>query len=357
VARQNEETKKGGLSIKLLMHLKLAPEARNEPSKGSYFKGRFKFFGIITKSNYSNLSTINAFTLLFILPFVAVFALFTIFGAENISYYLNSMSKPYLLSDFGIGLSTGTPIAEIRSAMMIPYKYFFLALAAVFPIVGIGFAGTLYFCTKLVWGESFITKKDKKFGADIPRIALEFFRGVKIYWKETALYFALFGLIFAGCGNLIVLFAENVYAGTINVGHYFGLIIGSIILLICTPVFLNLIPLAITYKMPIMHKIRNAFIVTLSFPITNIFLVVLLLLPFGAMMLGNIAMIIAVIFLVLAGFSIYSLLFVNYSDYISENIMVPYYMASIQADTKQTKKKTTSNVNIVSKGKKKKRRM
>ncbi|MDR0752288.1 MAG: hypothetical protein LBF12_06905 [Christensenellaceae bacterium] len=319
----NEKNEKGMLLVKLIRYLTLVTEARNEPAKGKYPNGRIKRFFDTLRSNTSGMLFSNVASFLFIIPLLAVLLVFFSLGAERILYMLKSMNEPYILSSFGIGLSAGVNVGEIQSEMMVPYYYLILGIVATIPIFGIGFSGLLYVSSKMIWGESFITKKDKKLINDIPRMGVEFFRGVKLFWKESCLYFTVFGIILGGCASLIVLFVQNFYLDTLNVGHYFGLVLGIIIMIFSSMVFVNLIPLVATYKMKIRHKLRNAFVFTISFYFTSFLLVVMLLLPFGIMFTGNFGMVAVMAVLSLIGFSFYALMFVNYSDYLSENIIIP----------------------------------
>jgi hypothetical protein len=340
----HEQIQKETRTLRLLKKLTLATEARNEASKGKYPAGRLKRFLDVFRSNYYGMAMTNVLSILFFTPLIISIVLFIVFGAENLSYKIYETETPYLLSNFGFGLSSGVPIATVKVAMLVPYKLLSCVFAVLFPLCGFGLAGILYVSTKMIWGESFICKKDKKFGADIPRYALEFFRGVRLFWKQSVLFSACFGIVFAGSANLIILFIEGVFSGNAGVGHYFALIFGSLIALASTIIFMHILPLVVSYKIRIIDKFKNASIYSLVFFIRDIFVIGFTALPFALLFTGNsFVMIIIVIFLVMLGIPFFVLMYVNYSDYLSETILLPLYDMSLHNDAKKGKKKTNDS--------------
>jgi hypothetical protein len=331
----NEKKEKAYTLLKLVKHLTLVQEARNEPAKPPYPGGRFKQFFDTLRSNTSGLLFANVVSFLFVIPLLAVLLVFFSLGAERILYMLESMDPPYILSSLGVGLSEGVNVGEIQSAMMVPYYYLIIGIVLTLPVFGMGFSGLLYISSKMLWGESFITKKDKKLVHDIPRMGIEFFRGVKLYWKEGCLFFAVFGIIIGGCASLIVYFIQCYHLDTLNVGHYFGLVIAILLALFTTLFFVNLIPLVATYKMKLRNKLKNALCFALSFPVASLFIVIFLLIPFVIMFTGNFGMVAVIAVLSLIGFSFYSLLLVNYSDYLSQSIILPALEYSLMDEKKK----------------------
>ncbi|HPO53111.1 MAG TPA: hypothetical protein PLW76_01195 [Clostridia bacterium] len=343
MAEKNSKTKKSGeLQLKLLQKLILAPENRNEPSKGAYPKGRFGMFKDILFGNFSNLAMANILTLIFALPLIALICFVLVIGFENFSYMLNGVKEPYLLSDFGIGLSRGASLIATKANMLIAYRVFFSAIAVCLPILGFGIAGLLYLCTKYVWGESFICKKDK-YGNDVPRIIIEYFRGVKLYWKQTVIIMAGFAVIFAGVSNLIILFVEGLWTG-LNAGHVIGLIAACIIGLASVMVLFNLLPMVVAYDMPLGKKLTNAAILATAFFLPSLIILILAAAPFLLTAVGGILNIFVAIAISMIGFSYFCLISVNYLGYNSEKILVPLYEASINPNkSKKKSKKSKSN--------------
>ena len=202
---QNKEKKVSALKLYLLKSFALAPEARNEEKKGEYPGGRFKRFKDMFKAFSQDLMMVNVLTILFALPIIAIVMFITILGAESFGYMLESIKDtPYLMNGLGLGLSAGASISSAKVMMLMSYRIMILGIAVFIPVLGFGFAGAIYVCQKIVWGEKFLTKKDKRTGADVNRTVTEFFKGVKAYWKQMVLTFALYAVFFAGGAELIL---------------------------------------------------------------------------------------------------------------------------------------------------------
>lgn len=337
----NKTEKKGGIQLMLLRKLIPAPEKRNEPSKGAYPSGRFKMCLDILRSNFSNLSIVNILALIFALPLFAIVAFFAVMGAENFSYILNGIKDtPYLMSDFGIGLSSGATLAVSKADMLISYRVLFLGIAVCLPILSFGLSGVYYVVTKMVWGESFICKKDK-YGNDVPRMVTEFFRGVKLFWKQTLVIMSVFAIIVAGVSNLIINFVEGIWLSNVNAGDWIGLIFACIIGLASVLVLFNLLPMVTAYDLPLIKKLKNASILATAFFIPTLFIMLFASVPFALLAGGSILQVVAALALAMIGFSYFCLISANYLGYNSEKIIVPLYEATVQSDKKKSKKSKT----------------
>ena len=357
-----KENKTSKYRLKLLADLCLQPEARSEEKKGEYPGGRFKRFFDTYKANSSALMTANALTLIFALPILAIIIVVSIFGVEILGYKMGGLGDdiPYLMSDVGFGLSSGMTINEAKLYMLDVYRLIFLVVGLGIAVLGFGAAGHIYIDTKLIWGESFVTKKDKKTGADVPRIATEFFRGVKKYWKEMVMVFAAYGIFFAGGVNLILEFVDGVWSGGANVGQWFALFIGIFILLFATPVFFNLAPQVVSYHktLNLAQKLKNALIYTLAFPIPTYFMIIL---AFGAYALlainSPIVTILIGMLLIALGMTFTFLIMTNYADHNSENVcQVLYENMRIELSRKERKEKKKKDVKNVQQVKYKKKK-
>jgi len=333
------QQKKGGYQLKLLSKLTPAPEKRNEPSKGAYPAGRFKLCIDIFRSNLSNLSLINILTLIFALPLLAVFIYFSLIGAEGFSYLLNGTDVPYLLSGFGMGLSQGASLVATKANMLISYRVLFLAVAVCLPLLGAGFAGLLHITTKLVWGEGFICKKDK-YGNDVPRMVLEYFRGVKLYWKQNVVIMSVFAVIVAGVSNLIINFIEGSWLNNLNAGDWIGLIVALIVGVASVLVLFNLLPMTVAYDLPILTKLKNAALLAAAFLVPTLIILVIACIPFALLAGGSMLRLIAAMVFSMIGFSFFCLVSANYLGYNSEKVIVPLYQATIQNERKKNSKKS-----------------
>lgn len=344
-ANSNEKSSKRGLSkfkLKLLSGLELAPEARYEEKKPPYPAGRFKRFFDTYKANSTHLMTANAMTIIFMLPLFALILAISFIGVEKFAYMLADVDKiPYLMSGFGIGLSSGMAVNEAKVILLLAYRVIFLGVAVCLPILSFGVAGHAYISTKLIWGERFVCKKDKKTGADVPRIVTEYFRGVKTYWKEMLITFSGYAVFFAGGTNLIIEFIAGVWSGGANVGQWFALFGGIIILFVSTIILLNLLPQVISYHKTLSYaaKLKNACIYSTAFFIPSLLMLVIIGAPFALFAINTmfVTIIIAVAF-VMIGTTYVILATVNYGDYNSENVLQVLYEKLKVDQSRQSRK-------------------
>jgi hypothetical protein len=331
-----QKENKKSLRIDILKHLTLAPEARNEPSKGAYPAGRIKKLFDIIRGNFQPLITLNALTLIFALPLIAVILIFSM-RSEAIQYFVAGIKDtPYFLSNFGIGLSSGFDLDKMRQAMLLSYRFLSLSAVVCLPVLAFGIAGLTHVSVKLIWGESFICKKDAKTGKDVPRFALEFFRGVKLYWKETVAALAVYSVILAGAANMIITFVGAFWAGSAGFLEYFGLIVSLLVFFFASLVLINYLPTVVSYKLKPADKLKNAILLSLSFTVPSVFILAVAAVPALALLGGFWATIIFVVMLTI-GLSFDSLMIANYADYNAEKVLTPLYEMSEQETRKAQK--------------------
>ena len=354
---QNKEKKASAFKLFLLKSFALAPEARNEEKKGEYPGGRFKRFKDIFKAFSQDLMMVNVLTILFALPIIAVVMFITILGAESFGYMLESIKEtPYLMSGLGMGISLGTSIASSKVMMLMSYRIMILGIAVFIPILGFGFAGAIYVCQKIVWGERFLTKKDKRTGADVNRTVTEFFRGVKLYWKQMVLTFSLYAVFFAGGAELILEFVGALWGGYANVGHYFAVIIGAIILLFSSMILVNLVPQVVSYDKTLKYgeKLKNACLYTVTFLVPCLFITAFTFAPLALLFIGGFFTFIIIILFMSVGLCYMSLVMTNYGDYNSENVLQVLYEQSQIVENRKNKKEKKTNSGPINYKKKKK---
>lgn len=311
--------------LNLLSKLHLAPEARNEEAKGPYNGGRFKRFFDIFRANTQTISMTNMLTLIFAIPIFAVVFFFSMYGYEKFAYLIAGIdSTPYLMGGIGIGMSNAMDAGTAEALLLASYRIMISAVALFMPVLAVGISGNLYIMQKLVWGEEFLTKKDKQ-GNNIPRVATEFFRGVKKYAGQTVAITSIFAVFFGGAANLIITFVQALRMDNAGAGEWIALFVGIIIALIAGMIYTNWIPLVVSYDMPFGQKLKNACIYTLIFPIPSLFMLIFAVAPYMLFIGGSFLTIIAMLAVIWVGLSFSTLIFVNYGDYNSENIAQPLF--------------------------------
>lgn len=336
MATKKDKSTKAGL----FRFLTFAPEAREDGQTSSPVEGRFRYFGKTFGKNNGQLMLANALFIVTLLPLLAVFVILSVLGAEGLSYKINGIiDKPYFLSGVGIGMSNASDVISAKIQMLSVYSWTFLFAGIGVFIAGIGLAGMMHLCVKFIWNDSFVTKKDS-YGNDVPRVIVEFFRGIKKYWWQTLIATLIAGILIGGTGNIFVYFLGKFWAGTAGAGEWILIILTSIVAVVGLVFVLLLLPTVVMYDINFAQKMKNAIIITLQMPLQNLFLLIAVAVPFviAAVTSGFISIIFVALLLVF-GCPVYGLTVSNYMQYFSEKIITPVYIAQTQKAKKNTKKR------------------
>ncbi|HOO22798.1 MAG TPA: hypothetical protein PKY53_03860 [Clostridia bacterium] len=332
-----KENKKPGL----LVHLTFDKEARSDGHVSPPVEsGRIKFFfAMLTKHN-SDLILPGLLFLVTALPLFGVYIFLRVYGAEKLLYDLLKITElPYLMTNIGIGISSGADVFSLKTDMLKVYQLFFVAVGFAMFIMSIGLSGLLRLAAKFIWSDSFITKKDN-YGNNVPRTIIEFFEGVKKYCPQMLVWGAIAFILVAGVGNSVIFFISGLWSGTAGAGHYIILILACIIGLLGAMFLMYFAPFIVMYDIPMAAKIKNSAIFTIQMFVPNLFILAVIAAPVIAAALTNgFINVIFVALLVVFGGTFYTLLTGNYVQYYAEKIMTPVYTAQVSKQSKNKKKK------------------
>lgn len=322
----------------IIRHLTLAPEARTQEGKGKYPAGHFKKFFDIFRANMQTMLTGNLLTLVFALPLFALLIYVGVIGIEQFSYLLEQMDPPYVMTGLGFGLSAGGDLAAAKVTMLMAVRVLTLGIAVCLPILSFGIAGNMRLAVKLMWGEDFITKKDK-YGKDVPRIFTEYFIGVKENWKQMLILFAVLGIIEAGVSNLIINFVAGLWGNTLSGGDWVGLIFACIIGFVALMMIVHMIPDVVMRQLSLIHKAKNAVLMDVVFFLPTLMILILTFAPFCLAFIGSFVALLVGIAAITLGFSYVTLALASYADYHSEELLTPLYEASVRPQSGKKKKR------------------
>ncbi len=338
--QQNKRAQKKALG--LMERLSFYPEYRRDGGTTPPLEeglGRFKYFWSVGRRRNSSILIANLMFILFALPLVALIVTVTVAGVENIAYFLEKMTAPYLMTNVGFGISDSAyTFADVsRYISNVYYIVFAIAGAAVF-IMSIGLSGMMPLCMNFILGDTFFSKKDN-YGNDVPRAIKEFFWGVKRYWWQFMIVGAMMLVLVAGIGNVFVYFISSFKLGEAGVGHWFMIIFAGIIALFGLMYLLHLMPTIVLYDMPFKNKMKNSLVFTFQMFVQNLLIVAVFSVPFILLALTNtIVSAIVLAVLLVYGSKYYCLTMCNYEQYLSEKIIVPVYNAKFNP-VKQKKNK------------------
>lgn len=325
----------------LLSKMYFAPEARVSDTKPPEIKGRFRYFGAMWKKNSSYMLLVNLLFLVTALPLMAaIFFPRIVGGMESFAYMLKGVEKiPYFLGDFGFGASVSQTIASGEMYIQQAYQIFFCMIAAGVIFLSFGFAGMMHVGMKFVWQDTFTTKKDK-YGNNVPRAVIEFFRGIKKHWLQMLIVYTVAALVFAGVANAVVYFNMCFIQGTAGAGQWILVFLAAVIGLAGAVYLIFLPPIIVEYDIPFVQKLKNATILTLSMFLPTLFLLAIVALPFIAFGLtSNIVSIIVAAVIIVFGAPLFCFADCIYSQYYADKIVTPVYESQKIKEQRKLKKK------------------
>lgn len=328
--------------VGLLKNLTFAGEARADGAVSAPVSlGRFRYFMDVFKKKNGLLMYANIAFVVTILPLLAVFAIMSIFGAEKLSYMLSNISTPpYLMGGIGMGISSTASVLEAKLHMLTVYRYMFLAAGASMLFLSIGLAGMMPIAMKFIWNDSFVCKKDN-YGNLVPRVFIEFFKGIKKYWWQMLIVGSLLMVLVAGTGNAFVYFVSKYWQGTTGAWDWIMLIMVSVATVIALMFTVYMLPMIVSYDIPFAKKAKNAILIALQMSVQTLLVIAILAIPFIIVALtSGFTNVIVVALLIVYGSAVYCLILSNLMQYYSEKIIVPVYQAKFaKSRPKSTKKK------------------
>ncbi|MBR5192418.1 MAG: hypothetical protein IKW33_03305 [Clostridia bacterium] len=282
--------------------LVLGAEKSEGYARASLPSNRWELFWDILKGSFWRLVLINLLIVLFLIPLFALLILHKI--------ALSGMGAMGPFNQvFGVGYQ-GVPnmngFAEQISFNATTSSLLFLPLTAFF--VSISLAGGAYIMRNIVWTEGIF-------------VANDFWRGI----KENYLKMLMISLVYS-----LVFYISTIILGFIS--QMSALQGGSVLLTICeiivylvmilyTIMSLHMVTMTVTYELPIKALFRNSAIITIGLAPQNLFFLFLGSLPFLIMGLGEFFEGIGYVILVLISFSLFLLVWTNYSQWVYDKFI------------------------------------
>ena len=280
-------------------------ERDDEYARSTLPTNRWQLFWDIMKGRFGRLMLINLLTLVTFIPFILVYI-----------WRLLVNSAQDMLGPYGSGLGVGYPVipnvvgvAE-WTAFQNDLLFFALFIVAGF-IAALGLSGGMYIIRNLIWTEGIF-------------VANDFVRGIRRnFWNvlEAVFLFTLTLFVAQTMGNLANwCIAMDIAPGWMIVSKVVGYVLVALMGLIS----LWMISLGINYKQGPWALFRNAVVMTIgTFPQT-VFFAVLALLPIGLLFTGvNFIVVIAVVVMLLFGFSYAMLVWMDYSQWAFDKFINP----------------------------------
>ncbi len=259
----------------------------------------------VFKSNFSKIIINNLFTLLFFLPLVAIVYIRGL--------YVSSVSNTYPFgSNIGpAGLPSTPNVSGLAESLNMSADMMFYSLAIVAALIAaIGVAGSCYSMKKLVNTHGDFTIKS-------------YFRGVKLCYLNVALPSALFMIVFF-CTVLVSDWKDY----TIAIGGSSAWPIAATVLMIILCVIVGiicmwLIAVGVSYKVGPWQLIKNSFVLIIGSFIQTVFILGLAFIPVWFLLIGGLMQVIAIVILIVFGFSYVFLVWMSYTQWVFDMYITP----------------------------------
>ena len=242
---------------------------------------------------------LNLMTLLFFIPLIALFLLRYLMQTYQISVYPFAQNL-----GGGYPYYPGTIALESQLTLSLNQEVFKYILIGVL-IASIGLSGGLQVAKNLVWAEGVMVGSD-------------FRKGIK-----QNFFVVLFTLVFYTVMMMLSVLSINMASMLIdsNVGIRWLLVVVQVIsygiMVFITIMALYMLTLGVTYKLKFTHLIKNAFILTIALFPLNIFFALFALVWFFLVLSSiSILVMIGVILCLVWGFSLFMLIWTNYSQWV-----------------------------------------
>ena len=287
------EKKKGGLINRLIM----GSEKSEGYARASLPSNRWELFWDIFKGRFWKLVIINLLTLVFFIPLFVLF----FFRSSLIAGY--GAACPFSQC-FGVGYQAlpslvGFPEQIVVNVNMMIYLFLPIALL----IAAVGLSGAAYVIRNMVWTEGIF-------------VANDFWRGIKQNFSQMAVIALLLSLIIYITQVSLALtdqmLATNAVSSWLMVTSK---VITYVFLLLFFIMTCHMITMCVTYKLRFFPLLKNSFLFTIGLFPQNIFFLFLGALPFAIMLFGGIFMSIAIMLVLLFGFSLLLLIWTDFCQW------------------------------------------
>ena len=284
-------------------------ERSEEYARSTLPTNRWQLFWDIFKGNFWKIVKVNLLTLVFCIPLVLVIAMHMLMKESN-----------SILYPFGANLGVGYPaspnqqgLSEMLSLQGSAFLYFGIMLTSF--ITAVGLSGGMYVIRNMVWTEGIF-------------VANDFWRGVKLNYKNALQTLLFFSVILLLCGTMLSFSEFTIAIGDLSKGQMIWMRVSQvtsyIFITIGTMMSFWMIALGVNYELKFLTMVKNAFLMTIGTLPQTIFFGVLSLLPFLLLLIGGQFFIVVAIFMILLFALAYALLvWLDFAQWVFDKYINP----------------------------------
>lgn len=284
-------------------------EKSEEYARSTLPTNRWQLFFDIFKGNFWKIVKVNFLTLVFFIPLLLVVVLSFLMSENN-----------GILYPFGANLGVGYPAypsiqgmsesLTLRAGMT---TYLLVTITSI--IAAVGLSGGMYVVRNMVWTEGVFVGND-------------FWRGVKLNYKNALQTAVFFCLVYSFCQTLINLSSLSIASGVVEDKQVVWLRISQgasyLFMTLSAMMSLWMIALGVNYKMNFTAMFKNSFLMTIGTLPQTIFFGVLAFIPFILLAVGGSMLIaLAVICCVLFGFAYALLVWLDFAQWVFDKYINP----------------------------------
>ena len=284
-------------------------ERSEEYARSTLPTNRWQLFWDIFKGNFGKIFKVNLLTIIFFIP------MFVVLIMNALVHESNGISFP-----FGANLGVGYPaypgqqgvseLLVIRANLVMH-----IGLIISMFIASIGLSGGMYVIRNMVWTEGIF-------------VANDFWRGVKLNYKNALQTTLFFTIIFFLCGSLLNVSNLTLALGSVDKGQQAWIRIsqGTSYLFIFLSAMMSLwqIALGVNYKLNFFTMLKNSFLMTIGTLPQTVFFGALALLPFALLMISNPTIIMfAVMIVVVFAFAYALLVWLDFAQWVFDKYINP----------------------------------
>lgn len=293
----------------LITRLLEGKEKSEEYARSTLPTNRWQLFWDIFKGNFGKIVKANLLTLIFFIPLIAVIVLNLI--------YMDSVGITY---PFGANLGIGYPAVPNTQGLseyltMQSDLIFGIGLLISGVIAAVGLAGGMYVIRNMVWTEGVF-------------VANDFWRGVKLNFKNALQTVLFFSLVYVLCKTAIDVSNFTLATGTkskfqevmLKISQYlsYGFIIISIMMT------LWMISLGVNYNMKFLVLLKNSVVLSVGTLPQTVFFGAIALIPVLLILLGvQFITVIAVLMCLFFGLSYALLVWLDFSQWVFDKYVNP----------------------------------
>lgn len=284
-------------------------ERSEEYARSTLPTNRWQLFWDIFKGNFGKIVKSNLLIFIFFIPMLLVIVLGSLFTDAN-----------NLIYPFGAGLTIGYPAApdiqglsEILS--MQSENLVLLGIVLTSFITAIGLSGGMYVVRNMVWTEGIF-------------VANDFWRGVKLNYKnalQTALFFSLvLALCWSAVNACELMLATSSMEKWQEIMLTASIVISYTLIAFAAMMSFWMIALGVNYEQKFFTLFKNAALITIGSLPQTLFFGVIALLPFALFLIQNsLFLMIAITVLLLFGFTWALLVWLDFAQWLFDKYINP----------------------------------